>query len=133
MKRVALAVACLVMAGCDTRPVTVPTPSSDIQAPELLVAADGLVPVKIKRDEGITGSGCAKQVYIQGREVARLRAGQGVTIYLKPGVYILSSKPVGICGGGLAEVEARVAASDPPIYRLSTSAMGGDTISRTAF
>lgn len=24
-------------------------------------------------------------------------------------------------------------AADPPIYRLSTSAMGGDTISRTAF
>lgn len=32
-----------------------------------------------------------------------------------------------------AEVEARVEASDPPIYRLSTAAMGGDTISRTAF
>jgi len=123
------------LVGCGTNPVTVPAavPILEAQAPELMVPGPGLVRVVVKRDTGFTGAACAKQVFIQGREAARLKPGEKVTFYLKPGTYVISSKPTGICGGGLVEVEARVASDDPPTYRISSSLYGGDTIARTAF
>lgn len=125
------------LVGCSTQPIRTelarPVSPEGIQAQELTQPSAGTVPVVVKRDDGATGSGCAKQLYLQGKPVARLWPGEKVTLYLRPGVYVLSAGPAGICGGKIVEAELRLVEGDPPTYRLSCGANFDDSISRTAF
>jgi hypothetical protein len=107
--------------------------ASDIQDPAFFVETPGTVPVVIKRDSGFVGSACSHQIFIQGKRVAKLKSSHKITIYLKPGTYVISVAPTGMCASNVYEAEARVAVNDPPTYRISMTGSGNLSISRTAF
>lgn len=51
------------------------------------------IEVLIKRDSGFLGVGSGIIFTIDGKPVAKLGAGQGATVYLKPGRYLFGVRP----------------------------------------
>jgi len=127
----------LVLLGCNTQPVTTqdarPVADAKVQATDLTEPREGLVQVVVKRDTGFIGGMCDMQVLLDGRPVALLATGQRVTIYLKPGAYVLAVRgPGGLCTTKLVEAEALVDPAKPPVYRISFSAQRELALTRSA-
>ncbi|MFA6546884.1 MAG: hypothetical protein WCS99_20880 [Limisphaerales bacterium] len=89
--------------------------------------------VLVKRDRGIMGSACSSRVFVNAEAVADLRVGEKVTLFLPVGDHIISSKPNGICGGGLAETSVSVVLTRPISLRIRYGSNGDYTIQPTAF
>lgn len=114
----------LFFSGCSTTP----TPTSEVRpiSGSQIIAASyfrrtdpGQVEVLIKRDVGFTGGGSGIIFFIDGKQVAKLGAGQGARIYLKPGKYLFGVLPTLNLGfNSLMETEADVNGSPPQVYRI---------------
>jgi hypothetical protein len=113
--------------GCSTTP----TPTADVKsiAGSQIIAANyfrrtdaSQIEVLIKRDVGFTGSGSGIIFHIEGKPVAKLGAGQGARIYLKPGKYLFGVLPTLNLGfNSLMEIEAEVNANVRQVYRIYIS------------
>jgi hypothetical protein len=123
--------------GCATTPTgdsaSLAVPGTRLLATELLVQKAGTVPLTVKRDSGLMGVVCSQAVYLDGRLVAELRAGEVVKFYLPPGRYMLGATATGLCGGGTTETEAFLDAGKPRSYRISAGQDGTLALSPTAF
>lgn len=101
-----------------------PTPDADavpartILAPAMTVASVGSGVLVVKRDRGLTGSGCEHRLAIDGTPFAVLRVGEVVTIYAAPGEHVLSvSSPGAICPSGIVEAGVRLEAGKRQTFR----------------
>ena len=125
--------ASMILAGC----ATTVTPTSEAAQGTVLngfgKSAPGTVPVVLKRDNGLMGGACSHGLYVDGAAVANLRAGQLVTVYLRPGPHIIGARPNGICGGGDAEVEITVREGRSNSVRVGSDQSGSLRIQPTAF
>jgi hypothetical protein len=137
MKKIALVVAILSIAGCASTPIpneeAQPVPGKQILQTDLLVKKDNTGKVIIKRDSGFVGSMCLSRVYVDGKELADLDPAQKIEIYPTVGSHIFSTKPRGICAGGIKELEGKVAKDGALIYRIGYGAGGDHGIYPTAF
>ena len=130
MKLFVGALAVALLAGCATSP----TPSSEAkQASASQLTAYQQKPsgsfgvLQVIRDSGHTGSLCSMAVFIEGRQVARLDAGQKGSFYLPPGAVSVGAAYTGsgICSMGADRVEREATVKDGAVkkYRVFT---GGD-------
>jgi len=137
MQKLAVIVACLVVAGCATTPVTYaeaePVPADRILAKEMTKLQPEAARLSITRDSGMAGAACTQQLFIDGRPVALFRPGERLDVYVTPGEHVLSAKPGGICAGGTGEVGITVAAKQWKRYRMSRGQDGTIAFSATAF
>ena len=116
--------AAIALVGCSTTP----TPTSEVRpiSGTQIIAANyfrrtdpNQVEVLIKRDVGFTGGGSGIIFSIEGKPVAKLGAGQGARIYLKPGKYLFGVLPTLNLGfNSLMETEADVNKSVSQVYRI---------------
>lgn len=120
----------VLLAGCATSP----TPSSEAaQAPPNQLSAYQKKPsgafgvLQVIRDSGHTGSLCSMAVFIDGKQVARLDAGQKASFYLPPDTVSVGAAYTGsgICSMGAERVEREATVKDGAVkkYRVFT---GGD-------
>lgn len=122
--QITVGLAMLFVFGCSTTPTPTteikPVTGSQIIAANYFRRADpSQIEVLIKRDVGLTGAGSGIIFFIDGKQVAKLGAGQGARIYLKPGKYLFGVLPTLNLGfNSLMETEADVNASQRQIYRI---------------
>lgn len=125
------------LGGCASQPISTaastPVPKARILNNELVQQAPNTGEVIVKRDEGFTGSACAKRVFANAKPVADLRTGEKVMIYLPEGDHIISAMPNSPCGGGLIETKVSVKVGGSYAYRIGTQSNMGDGIYPTAF
>lgn len=130
MKLFVGALAVALLAGCATSP----TPSSEAQqAPPSQLTGYQKKPsgsfgvLEVIRDSGHTGSLCSMAVFIEGKQVARLDAGQKASFYLPPETVSVGAAYTGsgICSMGADRVEREATVKDGTVkkYRVFT---GGD-------
>lgn len=130
MKLFVGAVAVTLLAGCATSPV----PSSQAkQAPASQLSAYQSKPsgaygtLQVIRDSGHTGSLCSMAVFIDGKQVAKLDAGQKASFYLPPESVLVGAAYTGsgVCSMGADRVEREAIMKDGAVkkYRVFT---GGD-------
>lgn len=130
MKLLIGALAVALLAGCSTSP----TPSSQaMQAPPGQLTAYQSKPsgafgeLQVIRDSGHTGSMCSMAVFIDGKQAARLDAGQKASFYLPPDTISVGAAYTGsgLCSMGAERVEREAVVKDGAIkkYRVFT---GGD-------
>lgn len=126
-----------VLAGCATDPVPTslarPAPESRIHDKSAAIPRPDYGQVTVKRDSGITGSGCNIQVFLNGNLSAELAPSEKVNFYLPEGTHIVSAWPNNPCGGGMTEVEAKATASKPITFRIGYGGPGDFGIYPTAF
>jgi hypothetical protein len=124
----------LILVACSTTP----TPTSEVKpvAGSQIIAAQyfhrtdpSQIEVMIKRDVGFTGAGSGIIFFIDGKQVAKLGAGQGARIYLKPGKYLFGVLPALNLGfNSLMETDAEVNGSQRQIYRIYTGFGGTNSV-----
>lgn len=126
--------ACCLLAACSTTPITQgeAAPPTAVLAPELLSVAPGTGEVAILRDRGGLGSGCLHQVTVDGRHVATLDNGEGVTLHLPAGQHVIGVNfGRGICPNVAMSAEPIVEAGERIVYRISLAADGAARLTRT--
>lgn len=122
------------LAGCATSPV-----GADAANPGTIVPnpwqnpSPGTGELVVVRDKGFTGSACAEKVYVDSQEVAELRTGQRVSVYLPPGEHTAGVKPAGMCGGGSATTNINVVAGRRQVYRVGSQQSGDIKIEPSPF
>lgn len=123
--------------GCASQPVStsaaLPVPHERVLNADFVQQVPNTGEVIVKRDEGFTGSACAKRVFADAKPVADLRTGEKVTIYLPEGDHIIGAMSNSPCGGGLIETKVSVKAAGSYTYRIGTQSNMGDGIYPTAF
>jgi hypothetical protein len=130
MKLIVGVLAVALLAGCSTSP----TPSSEAkQAPPSQLMAYQIKPagafgvLQVIRDSGHTGSMCSMAVFIDGKQAARLDAGQKASFYLPPETVSVGAAYTGsgMCSMGADRVEREATVKDGAVkkYRVFT---GGD-------
>lgn len=133
MKRFAVLFAVAALAACSTTPTTqdAARAPSAVQAPELLQASPGTGEVVVLRDRGLGGSGCLHQLKVDGRAVATLDNGEGVTLHLQPGQRLLAVEfGRGMCPNVALSAEPVVVAGQRMVYRISLPADGAARLTR---
>jgi len=139
--RVLLGVGAVVvmLAGCATTPIPLvdakPVPPNRIFTQTSISARD-TSSITVVRDIGYLGAGCDFGFYLDGRLVARLAAGERLSLDVSPGEYILGAATVGraLCSQGedqRREIASIVKAGDKKIYRISARTDGGIAIEPT--
>ncbi len=132
-----LALIGITLGGCASTPVSnteaVDVPAKRIVDSTLMQSMANSGKVTIKRDNGFTGSACAKRVFADAKAVADLNTGERLVIYLSEGEHIISAKSNSPCGGGLVETMVTVKAGGNYSYRIGTQSNMGDGIYPTAF
>lgn len=135
MKAISLLALCVFMAGCSTSPISsqeaAPVPEQRLHAFQNTEA--GSSKLLVTRDEGLLGSGCRTNTYIDGTHAAEVGAGETAGFYLVPGRHIVGVKPRGVCMGGLKEAEVITKKNEESRYRISIDSTGSMDISPTAF
>jgi hypothetical protein len=132
--RFALVLAAFVYFGCSTTPTPTaevrPVSGSQILAANYFRRSDASeVEVLIKRDVGVTGMGSGIIFHIEGKPVAKLGAGQGARIYLRPGKYLFGVLPtLNLGANSLMEIEADVNSSVRQVYRIYISFGGNNSV-----
>lgn len=120
-------------AGCAMQPITAAqatkVPSDRIYASDLLTP-DGKrsVPVTVTRDIGFANV-FGTVLLVNGRRVAKLGAGDGITIYLTPGAIAFGLES-GAFNGEFSEV---ISAGQTQRFRITTIGQAGWRLSRTAY
>lgn len=133
MKRLAALAIATAIAACSTTPTTqdAARAPTEIQAPELLQPGPGTGEVVILRDRGMGGSGCLHQVKVDGRSVATLDNGEGVTLHLPAGQRLLAVEfGRGLCPNVALSAEPVVVAGQRVVYRISLPADGAARLTR---
>ena len=122
------------LAGCATSPIGADNakPGMVVQNP-WLSASPGTGEVLFVRDKGYMGSACAEKIYVDTQEVAELRTGQRVSVYLPPGEHVAGVKPSSICAGGSAALSINVVAGGHQMYRVARQQSGDLKIEPSAF
>ncbi len=97
MKRLILGLAILPLLGCSTvhspRVTQQPVPRARNFEPQLLKSSQRRsCAITITRENGVKGAGL--NLYLDNEQIARIAAGESVTIHVKPGHYRLSVKPL---------------------------------------
>ena len=115
----------LALVGCttETKPGTATAvPSDKIFQPALLTPSGARnVPLTVTRDTGIIGMGSSVVLLVDGKEVAKLGAGQVVTIYVTPGQVVLELRH----GFYRRQYPETIAPRTPKRYRLEIMDMAG--------
>lgn len=136
-KYLLLLVTTLITAACSTTPISNEqarwASQSSILDRTYLNPAPGTGEVTVKRDSGSFGAACPTRIYLNGRALADLGAGEKVVAHLPAGDHILSAQPTGICGGGMSEAQARVVAGGRLNFRFGISSSGASGLYPTAF
>lgn len=92
--------------------------------------------VIVKRDPGFYGSGLDATLTIDGRDIARIKAGQYYRFVIAPGEHLFGVRPTGGLGKLLADVHREVAvpvvAGHTYILRLSAERGSGMHIQRSS-
>lgn len=125
--------AIILLTGCSTTPTTQEAARAPtaVQAPELLQPTPGTGQVAVLRDRGYHGSGCLQQVKVDGRTVATLDSGEGVTLHLAPGQRLLQVESGhGICQNVSLSAEPVVSVGSRAVYRISLSSDGAMRLTR---
>ena len=94
------------------------------------------VKIAVKRDTGLTGSGCLLGLVINGKLVADLDTGEKIDLYLEPMDYIFAVKSSGniMCEASIAdETEVIVQKGVFKQYRIGIDHGMGLFIRRTSF
>ena len=137
IKACGLAALFVLLVGCSTTPISNEqarwASQSSILDRTYLNPAPGTGEVTVKRDSGSFGAACPTRIYLNGRALADLGAGEKVVAHLPAGDHILSAQPTGICGGGMSEAQARVVAGGRLNFRFGISSSGASGLYPTAF
>lgn len=137
MKVFILALFVFTISGCGTNSISNEkaraVPNSQIFNHEITKVSDGSGMVIIKRDSGIMGSPCLTRVYLDGKDVADLNAGEKITIYPKIGMHIFSARPKGACGGDMSEQSGRVEEGGKLTFRVGYGTYADFGLHPTAF
>lgn len=135
LRRPFILLASLMVAAC----VSTPTPTGQTKPGRLLTDAFSTASpdkgrILVKRDSVLlnAGFGCGHRIYVDGTPVAELGIAQAVSIYLKPGDYVLSAELTSICNG-TSETAVTVRQGETKTYRTSATGDGNITIQPTAF
>jgi len=88
--------------------------------------------ILIKREGGLMGIACTQRIYLNGTPAADLRVGQGVTLYVPQGEYIIGTMATGICDGN-AEASLTIQAGQSKSFRVGADQSGSLKIQPTAF
>ena len=117
----------ILLSSCATTPIPTsearPVPSDRLLAPQYFTRHEsGDIEVIVKRDQGLSGSGNAIILYLNGQPVANLASGEIVRLYLPPGRYLLGVLPsLNFLGAhSLQETEAVIAPGAPSTFRIHT-------------
>lgn len=136
-KKYKIVLAGILLTGCATQPIATsaakPVPTERILNSAYLQHAPNTGEVTVKRDTGMTGSGCAKKVFADAKPVAELDPGEKVVMYLPEGDHIISAISNNPCGGGMIETRVSVKTGGSYTYRIGTQSSMGDGIYPTAF
>lgn len=128
----AMAMAAIV-AACSTTPTTqeAARAPTEVQAPDLLEPAPGTGEVVVLRDRGLGGSGCLHHLKVDGRAVATLDNGEGVTLHLPAGQRLLAVEfGRGLCPNVALSAEPVVVSGQRMVYRISLPADGAARLTR---
>lgn len=134
IRHLSTAIAAIALVGCSTTPTPTsevkPVSGSQIIASHYFRRSDtSQIEVLIKRDVGFTGGGSGIVFHIDGKPVAKLGAGQGARIYLKPGKYLFGVLPTLNLGfNSLMETEADVSESVSQVYRIYIGFGGNNSV-----
>lgn len=131
----------LIIAAFLTSCATDPTPAGEVRPvsgsqviePSYFRRTDASeIEVLIKRDSGFLGAGSGIIFTINGKPVAKFGAGQGATVYLKPGRYLFGVRPtVDIVTSLPVETDVEVSRSFSQTYRIHSS-LGSVHIARSS-
>jgi hypothetical protein len=69
------------------------------------------------------GIACTQRIYLNGTPAADLRVGQGVTLYVPQGEYIIGTMATGICDGN-AEASLTIQAGQSKSFRVGADQSG---------
>lgn len=110
-----------ILSSCATTPVTnaaaVDVPAKRIVDSTLMQPMSNSGEITVKRDNGLTGSGCSTRVYIDAKPVADINPGEKVVLHLSTGEHIISAAQTGVCGSG-AIVETKVTVQSGGAYNF---------------
>src|SRR5262245_25469150 len=116
-----LLIAAAALSGCTTVPVasTTATPATAIIDTGVMTPRPGTAVVVITRDKGMKGSACMFDVYLDGGRIASLKVAEQLTFYPAPGTHIIGVQAQQqLCGGGVSQIEATLAADQRKLYRV---------------
>ncbi len=132
MKRMALLLIAMLMAGCAThapKPSEIrPVPADRLEA--FQSPADGDATLVVTRDLGFMGGGCFLAVFIDGKEAARIDTGERATFHVPAGHHVLGTWNAGkaLCGyregRDRRETDASVSAGETRRYRILLDSSG---------
>lgn len=130
-----IATASMALLGCASKPISnsEATLSSTILNQSFSERKEGYASLIIKRDSGFGGYACSSRVYIDGVAVVDLDPGEYYNAFVNPGGHIISSKPNGICSGGLYETNINAKENQNLTYRIGYGSNGDYFIVPTAF
>lgn len=132
MRKLSIAIACVVFTGCYTTPVSnsqaKSTPAMKWSSP-----AEGYATLVVKRDSGFMGAACKAAVYVSGDQIGSIGPSDKVTVYLPPGEYIIGARNGSLCGGAVSEASVVLAANAHKNYRIAIGDMGAIHLQPTAF
>lgn len=129
-----LAFSLLAMVACSTTPIAADQARAPTRAmaPELLQSMPGTGTLVILRDRGLSGSGCLHTVAIDGRPVAVLDNGEGVTFHLPAGRHLVNVESGrALCPNVAMSAEPDIVAGSRVIYRISLAADNALRLTRT--
>lgn len=123
-----LLAACLV--GCSTSPI--PTsqasrvPADRIHSEAFSKPGSNTGTLVVKRDTGLTGSGCNYTISINGGELFTIGSGEVHAVYPPAGKVFVGAYPKWpLCPGGLAEVQVNIEAGKTEALRLGMDGLTG--------
>ena len=129
--------AAMALAGCATTPVTAenatPVPASKLIAFGTPPANGDYGTLIVTRDRGIIGSPCDTIIFIDGKEVGRIGAGETARFYIPASEFIIGAKPTAACAGGLKEREVKLVGGTTKHYRISIDTSMSMDLSPTIF
>ena len=130
MKTIVIFLACCLLAGCATSPVSYVT-AEPVSPTNLLVGyqkfssnTEGARRVIVVRDSGMLGSAIPAKLSINGIDVAKLWSSQRIEFFLQPDIYIFGVVPSPKLGGALVETTVDIKSGRSYALRISLPGNG---------